>query len=506
MTLSQAQSRWINTYYGEKDAWGSFFTESYDNGYLILGKHGSNAVHFNWLIKTDINGAIIWEKTFGNELSYLTPLHISVNELGDIFICGSERISDDYSNPVIVKLDSCGGKQWCKIFHTPGIWDYAFHTLALNDQGCIVLIISVDDPLINRLCLVRFDVDGNLSWKEYYNSQDTSIWAPFGQSLIQTQDSGFLITGKCYYEDPDEPNLFLLKPYYIKTDKDGNFEWETVVHKDIGSELKGSAWSTSIDPSGSYYYSSIAQIYPEYNTPSLLKMDLDGNVIDIYDIVVGYNNGGLGYATFINDTVLAASIGWGNTEDDHKGYAVLLDTLGNILDTTFLVQDIYTKYMDTAYDEKLIYMYNTYQNGQFDVHLRKLNYNLEDDTLYSFPFQYDTLCPYPIASDTISLDDCDLIVGVEEEEENGRMGEEEEVFYLYPNPASQQINCRLSVVGCRLSMFIYDMFGRRIEEIVVPDGQQETTIDVSTYSQGIYIAVLMSQEGIIGRRKFVVRR
>ena len=280
-----------------------------------------------------------------------------------------------------------------------------------------------------------------------------------------------------------------------------------VVHKDIGSELKGSAWSTSIDPSGSYYYSSITQIYPNYDAPALLKMDLDGNVIDIYDIVVGYNNGGLGYATFINDTVLAASIGWGNSDDEIRNYATLIDTVGNILDTTFIVQDIYTVYMDTVYDNKLTFMYNTYQNSQFDVYLRKLNQDLEDDTLYSFPFQYNTLCPYPIASDTIPLDDCELIVGIEEEAENGGKGEEEsEVFVLYPNPASLQINCRLSIVGCRLSMFIYDMIGRRIEEIVVPDGQQEMTIDISSYFQGIYIAVLRDSKGIIARKKFVVAR
>ena len=187
--------------------------------------------------------------------------------------------------------------------------------------------------------------------------------------------------------------------------------------------------------------------------------------------------------------------------------AVIFDTLGTILDSAFLLDNDYLSYVRKTFDNKLLFFTEFYEEEieQFDSYLFKLNLNLFSDTIYNSYFQYDTLCPYPIASDTIALDDCELIVGIEEEAENWGKGEEEsEVFVLYPNPATDHINCRLSIVGCRLSMFIYDMFGRKVEEIIVPEGQQEITFDVSDYFQGIYIAVLKSQKGILGRRKFVV--
>ena len=53
-----AQSRWTKVYYGNKDAYGSYFIESYDYGYFIVGKHGHNYVHYNWLIKTNVNGVL----------------------------------------------------------------------------------------------------------------------------------------------------------------------------------------------------------------------------------------------------------------------------------------------------------------------------------------------------------------------------------------------------------------------------------------------------------------
>ncbi len=503
-TISIGQSRWTNVYYGNKDANGRFFTEYYDHGYLILGKHGHNAVHYNWLIKTDINGQVLWNKTLGDDYYTITLGHLDANYKGAIYCVGITNFYDEYNDPIILKLDSCGNKQWCRVFYTPDNYDFANHVQATEDGGCLtLLLLSGEEPQLDRICLSRFNKVGDLLWKECYNSQDTSISNAFIQSFIQTQDKGFLLTGHTGYEDPNQPNLFWSKPYYIKTDSLGVFEWEVVVHSDVGGVQGGSAWSTSINPSGTLYYSSISHYYPGSKSPALLKMDLNGNVIDIYDIVTGYFHGGLTYATFINDSTLAAGIGWGNTEDDIKNYAVLIDTSGNIKDSTFLVQDIYTIYMDTVYDNKLVYMYNTYQNGQFDVYLRKLNQELEDDTLYTYPFQYDTLCPYPIASDTIVQDDCGLIVGIEDNEKMERKKDGERMV-LYPNPASDYINCRLSVVDCQCSLFVYDMFGRKMEEILIPKGQQLVQLDVSGYGSGIYIAVLKNSRRVMAREKFVV--
>jgi hypothetical protein len=80
---------------------------------------------------------------------------------------------------------------------------------------------------------------------------------------------------------------------------------------------------------------------------------------------------------------------------------LLIDTLGNLLNYKVLVQSNYTSELAVTFDGKLLYASNTLQNDEFDVYLTKLNQNLEDDTIYTRPFTYDSLCPYQIVSDTI---------------------------------------------------------------------------------------------------------
>jgi hypothetical protein len=244
-------------------------------------------------------------------------------------------------------------------------------------------------------------------------------------------------------------------------------------------------------------------------------MDFDGNVIAIYDVVSGFKEGKLNDATFINDSTLAASAGWGNSDEDLWSRAVIIDTLGNLLNSTVLMQDLYSSILQVAYDGKLVYMSNTFQNNQFDVYLTKLNKNLEDDTIYTMPFTYDSLCPYQIVSDTIIQDDCGLIVGIADDDKIvGRYDGMKVGMEVWPNPASEVVRFVLESqqkVGQldswqldKLSIEIYDIFGRIVQEINVRDGQNEVLINVSAFSPGIYIAILKNDPGIMESRKFVV--
>lgn len=75
---------------------------------------------------------------------------------------------------------------------------------------------------------------------------------------------------------------------------------------------------------------------------------------------------------------------------------------------------------------------------------------------------------------------------------------------VYPNPADNQINFRLSSVDVSYSILIYDMFGRKMDEPDILDRQLMTEVDVTDYTSGIYIVVLQSENTIIDSHKFVV--
>jgi hypothetical protein len=54
-------------------------------------------------------------------------------------------------------------------------------------------------------------------------------------------------------------------------------------------------------------------------------------------------------------------------------------------------------------------------------------------------------------------------------------------------------------------MWIFDIFGRKQNEIIIPKGQNQTRVDVSAYPSGVYIVVLKDDSGIVSRGKFVKR-
>jgi hypothetical protein len=477
------------------------------------------------LIKTDINGVIIWNKTLGLETTYIAFLSLDADTTGNIFLSGGTGYYDSFSDPLVMKLNACGEKEWCLDFSTPQHFDYAHSIVATDDGGCAVILryTGVSPPQTGRICLAKIDADGNLLWEKCYNSSDSNLINEDSRNLMITPDKGFLITASCGYKDFDSISLYWTKPYLIKTDSLGNFQWERVIHANDSNNTGGDAWYSTINPTGQYYYTSISHYYhnPNIEKPAMVKLDLNGNVLGIFDIIHDFNHGGMSYAQFINDSTLAADCGWGNTQDDIRDYAVLIDTLGNILDTTFIVQDIYGSILRLCHDNKLAYMYNTYQNNQFDVYLRKLNYNLENDTLYTQPFTYDTLCPYQIVSDTIVQNDCGLIVGVEEDDKTVRLYDDKKGgLEIWPNPARDIVDCRLSMVDFRrdLTLDIYDIFGHiaPVRLISLPrlgegwgggqTGSAGWQVDVSALPPGIYLAVVREGTSIVASGKFVVVR
>lgn len=508
------QNRWSKPYFGNLDTPIHTLVESYDKGYLMQGKYGSNYSKYNWLTKTDVNGEVLWEKTIGDGIHPIAILDMKHDGEGNTYLAGGTNAYDPDGDPVIIKLNACIEKEWCRIFYTENHYSFA-RCLTLTPDGgiAVTLFQSNPDPLVDRICLAKLSSAGELIWKQCYTTVDISQRGEDIWDAIVTPDQGFLLTGFCYYEDPTFPNLWWLHPYFLKVDSLGNFEWETVVYKETNLH-GGIAVSTVVSPNMQYYYSSISHYY--YDTilasPALVKLDLEGNVMDVYDVVYGYKEGKLNYAQFINDSTLAASAGWGNSDEDLWSRAVIIDTLGNLINSTVIMEDQFVSLLQIAYDGKLVYASETYQNNQFDFYLTKLNQNLEDDTLYTRPFTYDSLCPYQIVSDTIVQDDCGLIVGVDEND-GGEAGKQEGMeawghggMEIWPNPCREVLNVKClglsSGQACLLS--VLDIFGQEVPLSSLEEGQSGSwAIDVTSFPPGVYFVLVKDDVKHISSGKFV---
>lgn len=500
------QSRWMKIYFDDQDAIGNNIANSYDKGIVIAGKYGHNSVNYNWLIKTDINGDILWNKTIGYPSTNIKISDISYNKQGELFMVGLTGYysSDDY-DPIVMKLNQCGEKEWCRVYKKEG--NNFCEGLVINKNNEIIVVLRYMSTIsfTDRICLSKLDTYGEIIWTHCYNSSDTNLYNDDAKDVICTPDGGYLISGVCDYVDPNPPHYWYRKPYYIKTDSLGNFEWETVVHSE-SNDPGGRAWSTIISPDSNYYYSFISHYYhnPTKNAPAMVKMDMQGQVIGIYDLADKNYYGVIFEAVFITDSTIAGSARWGS-EEQGVPKAVIFDTLGNILDSAFLLDNNYMSYIKKTFDNKLLFFTNKYneESDEFDAYLFKLNTELEDDSIYTQTFNYDSLCPYQIASDTIVQDNCGLIVGMEElkpEKEEERNG-----ILIYPNPAQNnfKVQCLKFKVGfCVIEVF--DIFGRKVKEKEIPKGQNEIEVDVEGWRKGLYLIRVRDENSVIGSEKVIV--
>jgi hypothetical protein len=107
---------------------GKVAFETYDNGIILLsenlGQYGLRTS--GWLIKTDINGNILWERLIGSQTEYLCLIdNMSTTSDSGVVIAMSSRFSEEnpygqYNDPVYIKLNNCGQLDWCTLISILG--------------------------------------------------------------------------------------------------------------------------------------------------------------------------------------------------------------------------------------------------------------------------------------------------------------------------------------------------------------------------------------------------
>jgi hypothetical protein len=190
---------------------------------------------------------------------------------------------------------------------------------------------------------------------------------------------------------------------------------------------------------------------------------------------------------------------------------VILDTAGNVYDIEFrentrgLPRTIVTfndKYLTTC-----SYLFSEYNR---DVYLYKINDSLDWDSTYSIPFTYDSLCPYDIQSETIDVTNCLVFTDVSE-----TPGPDEYFANLnsipvkvYPNPSNTgSITLQYSNTERHENMQLrcFNIHGEEVHSERINRHQGESLIDVRDWPNGMYLAIVYSENRPVGKTKFIVR-
>ncbi|HPM93107.1 MAG TPA: T9SS type A sorting domain-containing protein, partial [Bacteroidales bacterium] len=209
--------------------------------------------------------------------------------------------------------------------------------------------------------------------------------------------------------------------------------------------------------------------------------------------------GGAQSLLIMNDSTVYIGLTWTDNPMYDPAYCDIIktDTMGEIILQRRLIDDAYPPTsIIKSFDDKILAIGYYHVDSNWDIYLWKMNQDLEDDTLYTQPITYDSLCPYEIQSDTVALD-CGLFVNIDELPTQEQY---ESSIKISPNPASDWVVLTLPdvVAPGAVEVQVYDVFGREawgqggVEKMPV---NRMVLLDVLGYPAGIYVVVVTDKKG-----------
>ncbi len=196
---ANGNEQWNHTYgtnTNDEHFWG--VTSTSDNGYIMTGfsHNKSTKLHSVWVVKTDAEGNLQWEKKFGPANQGLDI--IQTLDGGYILIAEAEDTAfGEYLNAWMIKIDSLGNEEWNKIFITPkGKNNFAvLHSIKQLGDGSYILagVTNGVTPVfsVGDLWCVKTDENGNVLWDMILGGSkyDTTY------GIDVTTDGKFIIAG-----------------------------------------------------------------------------------------------------------------------------------------------------------------------------------------------------------------------------------------------------------------------------------------------------------------------
>jgi hypothetical protein len=204
----------------ENNSCGFSVKQTIDGGYIIAGDTYAFGTKKIILIKTYSNGMKEWQNTFsaGNEV-YCRSLDETSD--GDYIVTGTGHglLPGAYYYVFLLKADSNGNMLWMKTFGSNNSWGNSVRST--SDQGYIVTGSTVEYGAVDRdVWLIKTDRDGNEEWNKTFNGPGNKFDG--GADVQQTSDEGYIITGHTGYpmNYSVDSNVWL-----VKTDNNGYQQW-----------------------------------------------------------------------------------------------------------------------------------------------------------------------------------------------------------------------------------------------------------------------------------------
>ncbi len=202
----QAQG-WEFYYGGNNEDVANKVLQTRDEGFITVGHTNSApASGFDiYLLRTDVDGTILWEQTIGSALAFEFGYGITEAHDGGFVVVGETLGGGMFGqrDVYMAKVDSLGNFEWETSFGTVED-DRGLSVIATADGG--YAITGSRTILDNRdVYIIKTDVDGNLDWEVGFGSVENDE----GRVLLETPDGDFIIAGAT--GENENSNVYVVK-------------------------------------------------------------------------------------------------------------------------------------------------------------------------------------------------------------------------------------------------------------------------------------------------------
>ncbi|MGD9130114.1 MAG: hypothetical protein PVH73_00895 [Candidatus Bathyarchaeota archaeon] len=272
ISVSASSMMWSQTYGGDGMDVCTSMVQTDDDGFALLGSAFSFGDGVAWLVKTDADGNMQWNKTAAGA-------------------------------PFIQTLD--GG--------------FAFVGTNSSYIGEYIPVGYLPDGFWSYVWLGKTDADGNMEWSQTF---DEEVGCYQGSSLVQTKDGGYALLGNSFSSVGDYDDVLL-----IKTDSYGNKEWSRLYN--YSEQESGSGLIQTLDEGFAFIhktYSSLGGVTGFV----VIKTDAAGNVKWNQSYPDSNMAGVSSFAQLSNGGFVLAGITYSSGEGGADFYLTKLDENGNV--------------------------------------------------------------------------------------------------------------------------------------------------------------------------------
>jgi PKD repeat protein len=239
-----------------KNEFGTGLVQTGDGGYVVAGSREAGGGTMDvYLFKTDASRNVIWEKQFGGS-GYQTANAIRpTSDGGFVIVGGSSGDASGFDDVYLAKTDGDGNLTWQKKLSS-STKETGEDVTQTNDGGFLITGRSQINGSATDydLLLMKTDLQGNVIWEKHLGTPNTDG----GYAIQRTSDDHFIVAG--YYDY----GLNVSRPYMIKIDNAGDVVWEQHNVDELNFAFSvqetfdgGFIWAGTNGPPGSSYARSV---------------------------------------------------------------------------------------------------------------------------------------------------------------------------------------------------------------------------------------------------------